>query len=310
MIVTVTLNPSQDKTLQVNGFKLNGIARADVLKVAAAGKGINVSRAVKRLNGSTLALTLLGGTVGGVIASLLKDEGIEFQYTPIAGESRTCLCLVDPLKKTETVINENGPCVTEREIMCFKAMYASAIGVKDVVAISGSAAKGIDKALFFELIEIAHSKGARTILDADGEFLTSAITALPGYLKINKQELEHYTGKSLRTRDKTIEEMKSLLDMGIGCVVITDGRHRVLAVSGNNAWMAVPPRIEPLSTLGCGDCVSGALAIGIQNDVPLEEALRAAVAAGTQNALSYGAGFIDAEGVRNLSALTAVKRIW
>ncbi|MBF0516193.1 MAG: 1-phosphofructokinase family hexose kinase [Nitrospirae bacterium] len=309
MIITITLNPSQDKTLQVDGIKLNSVCRADILKITAGGKGINVSRAVKRLEGDTLALTLLGGATGRGIVTLLKNEGIIFHYTPIAGESRTCLSLIDSVKKTETVINENGPFVTEVEELSFKSLYERAIGKRDVVVISGSAALGIDKTIFFELIETAHKKGAVAILDASGEFLTSGIEAVPDVLKINKQELQRLVGKPLNSRPKLLVEMKQLLALGLGCVIITDGGRQMLALCSDGMWSVEPPRIEAVSALGCGDCVSAALALGIEREKPFEEILIEAAAAGTQNALSYGAGFIDKEGVKKFSSLTKIKRI-
>lgn len=310
MIVTITLNPSQDKTLQVDGLELNAVCRADVLKITAGGKGINVSRAVNGLEGGTLAMTLLGGVTGRTIAGLLKNEGIAFRYTAIAGESRTCLSLIDSVKKTETVINENGPEVTGREQANFKSMYTRAVGKGDIVLISGSAAQGIDSAIFHELIETAHRKGAVVILDASGEFLTAGIAGVPDVLKINKQELSRLTGKSLTTRTKTIEEMKKLVELGIGRVIITDGGRQTLAIAGGQAWAVTPPHVEAVSTLGSGDCVSAVIALGIEHGSPFEETLVEAAAAGTQNALSYGAGFIDKEGVRKLSELTKIKRVY
>ncbi|WP_420266138.1 1-phosphofructokinase family hexose kinase [Candidatus Magnetominusculus dajiuhuensis] len=310
MIITVTLNPSQDKTLRVDGLRLDSICRADILRITAGGKGINVCRAIKRLGGDTIALTLLGGATGGLIASLLKNEGISFQYTPITGESRTCLSLIDSLKKTETIINENGPSVTVPEQQSFKSMYGGAIGKGDIIVISGSAAAGIDSAIFPGLIETAHQRGAATILDASGEFLAAGVKAIPNVLKINKQELAHLAGKPLNSRAAVIEEMKNLTALGIGRVIITDGGHRTLALSGGEGWQVTPPRVEPLSTLGSGDCVSAALAMGMERDIPFEAALVEAVAAGAQNTQSYGAGIIDKEGVIKLSSLTMIKRVY
>ncbi|MBF0488413.1 MAG: 1-phosphofructokinase family hexose kinase [Nitrospirae bacterium] len=311
MIITVTLNPSQDKTLRVDGLRLDSICRADILRITAGGKGINVCRAIKRLGGDTLALTLLGGATGGLIASLLKNEGIEVQFTPIAGDSRTCLSLIDSLKKTETIINENGPSVTVPEQQSFKSMYGGAIGKGDIIVISGSAAAGIDGAIFPELIETAHIKGAATILDASGEFLAAGIKAIPNVIKINKQEFGRLTGKPLNSRAAVIEEMSRLAALvGIGRVIITDGGGRTLALSGSEVWQVTPPRVEPLSTLGSGDCVSAVLAMGMERDMPFEAALVEAAAAGAQNTLSYGAGIIDKEGVIKLSLLTKIKRVY
>ncbi|MCG6553567.1 MAG: 1-phosphofructokinase family hexose kinase [Candidatus Magnetominusculus sp. LBB02] len=310
MIITVTLNPSIDKTLLLKGLRLNSIARADVLSVSAGGKGINVSRAVKRLGGGTLALTFLGGTAGREIAGLLNHENLAFQHTPIAGQCRTCLSLIDSLKNTETVINENGPVVTRDEIVAFKAMFTAAIGEKDVVAISGSAASGIESGIYYELIETAHKKGAYVVLDASGEALKEGLLALPDILKINKQELQRHAGVTLRGRGAVIEQMSRLAEGGIGRVIITDGAHQALALAGSDLWSVRPPHVNAISSLGSGDCASAAIALGIFRRMPFEEILAMAAAAGAQNTLSYGAGFIDRQGVNNLAALTAIKKIY
>ena len=62
-VLTVTLNPSIDRTVTLPSLSVGEINRASQITLQPAGKGVNVSRAVHAFGGETHAL-FIGGKLG------------------------------------------------------------------------------------------------------------------------------------------------------------------------------------------------------------------------------------------------------
>src|SRR4051795_12118852 len=89
MIVTVTLNAALDRTLTVPNFARGQRHRASLGLTLAGGKGINVARALKRLDAPVVATGLAGGRTGTRVVEELTGEAILNDFVRIAGEART-----------------------------------------------------------------------------------------------------------------------------------------------------------------------------------------------------------------------------
>ena len=63
-ILTVTLNPALDKTVQIKNFHTGYDFRGEKIDLSAGGKGLNVSRTLKILGQRTIATGFLGGFSG------------------------------------------------------------------------------------------------------------------------------------------------------------------------------------------------------------------------------------------------------
>lgn len=70
MIITVTLNPAVDKTVEVDNCTINTVNRISSIKLDAGGKGINVSKVVKGLGGESISLGVLAGGTGEYIKNI------------------------------------------------------------------------------------------------------------------------------------------------------------------------------------------------------------------------------------------------
>ena len=89
MIVTVTLNAALDRTVTVPNFQRGQRHRASQGLTLAGGKGINIARALKRLDVPVVATGLAGGRTGTRIVEELTAEAILNDFVRIADESRT-----------------------------------------------------------------------------------------------------------------------------------------------------------------------------------------------------------------------------
>ena len=94
-IVTLTLNPSIDKTTAVDALAPEKKLRCEPPKFEPGGGGINVSRALKKIGGHSLAIYPAGGHSGKFLHSLLIQEQVETSVVPTANFTRENLIVVD-----------------------------------------------------------------------------------------------------------------------------------------------------------------------------------------------------------------------
>src|SRR3954454_6123562 len=125
MILTVTLNAAIDRTVAVPNFRLGQRHRAVEARTMAGGKGVNVARALRLLGRPVIAAGMAGGASGNRVLESLRDESVLTAFTPIAGETRTNLAVIDPTNGEQTEINDRGPEVSEAELELFteKLLY-------------------------------------------------------------------------------------------------------------------------------------------------------------------------------------------
>jgi 1-phosphofructokinase len=138
MIYTVTLNPAMDKTAIVPNLTLDAVNRITELRQDPGGKGINVSKVIKKLGGTSNAMALLGGNTGKALRAMLLDAEIDVVAFEVEGETRTNLKIVDPENDTHTDINEPGPVVNEEILDAMLKNLEAKIDVGDIVVMSGS----------------------------------------------------------------------------------------------------------------------------------------------------------------------------
>src|SRR5215471_5046839 len=95
MILIVNLNLTIDHIICVERLAPGRVHRARSAEQQAGGKGVNVARALKVLGDECLVTGLLGGNRGQWIEQGLRRECIRYAATPVAGESRTCLIVLE-----------------------------------------------------------------------------------------------------------------------------------------------------------------------------------------------------------------------
>jgi len=289
MIITVTLNPAVDKTVQINGFHINGVNRVSSLRLDAGGKGINVSKMVARLGGKSKALGFLAGRTGLFIKSNLDENGIENDFIPVVGETRTNLKIVDALKYTNTDINEIGPEITMEDCEKMKDQLLQLAAQGAIIVLSGSVPPNVSKNIYKDWIKAAKEKGAKIILDADGELMRQGIAAGPYLIKPNIHELEGLLGKKLMNIVEIIGAVRSLIDQyGIEVVVVSMGSNGALFINKDVTILAQGISVAVKSTVGAGDAMVAALAYSLDRGESFEKAVTLAVAAGTANVMTCG----------------------
>ncbi|GGK29999.1 hypothetical protein GCM10011583_72360 [Streptomyces camponoticapitis] len=147
MILTVTPNPSLDRTYEIPALDRGAVLRATVERMDPGAKGVNVSRAVAAAGHRTVAVLPLGGAPGALVAQLLAGQGIDVAPVPIAGATRSNIALAEP-DGTLTKINAPGPELTPAESEALlSALDDRAVAAGDWIAYRGSLPRGLDPPL-------------------------------------------------------------------------------------------------------------------------------------------------------------------
>ena len=310
MIITITLNPAIDKTVEIENFMTGTVNRVISTRLDAGGKGINVSKVVSSLNGKSKAMGILGRTNGSFIKDYLDISGIDNEFFFIEGETRTNLKISDPIKKSNTDINEAGPKVLGKHIEQLKQMVFKNVERTSILVFSGSVPKGVNKSIYAEWIKTAKQFGAKTILDADDELLKYGIEAGPYLVKPNIHELEKLAGKRLQSNREIEEFARSLMaDFGIEIIAVSLGEKGAIFLNKEASIFAEGIKVNVKSTVGAGDSMVGALAHTIDMGCSFEETVKLAMASGTANVMTSGTQPADLGTITEIEKLIKIQYI-
>jgi 1-phosphofructokinase/tagatose 6-phosphate kinase len=296
VIVTVTMNAAIDRTLTVPNFQLGHRHRASQGLTLAGGKGLNVARALKRLNVPVVATGLAGGRTGTRIVEELTAEAILNDFVRIADESRTSTAVVDPTVGSYTEINEWGPHVEpeELETLLEKIHYLSRGA--DAVVFSGSLPRGVSEDFYADAIRELARRGVQTVLDAEADPLRRSVESEPYLVSPNQREAESLVGQEFSDDEDFVMALEAIAELGprnvlisleTGCFALLREERRA------RRFRATAPRVEPVSVVGSGDVLLAAFLAGRLEGREPEDALRLAVAAGAASTLQVGAGRFD-----------------
>lgn len=287
MIYTVTLNPALDRAITVDRLTEDDTIRILHETYYAAGKGIDVSRVIRELDGQSVALGTIGGYDGLHLEGLLINAGVMTQFTKISNETRTNIILRERSTDRQFVISATGPEVNAAEIGQF---YNNVLEIQDMnyLVMSGSLPRGVTPNIYGQLILAGRKKGAFIFLDTDGEALKESINFLPAIIKPNINELNRLVGRELRGESEILESCDSIHRMGVPNVLVSRGKDGLIFSSKEKKIKAVAPPVEVESTVGAGDSAVAGFILAHSQGKDLIECVRLACAAGTATAQTPG----------------------
>ncbi|MFI1679126.1 1-phosphofructokinase [Streptomyces sp. NPDC020607] len=252
MILTVTPNPSLDRTYEVPALDRGEVVRATGERVDPGGKGVNVSRAVAAAGVRTVAVLPLGGAPGALVARLLDEQGIEAAPVTVAGQTRSNIAVAEP-DGTLTKINAPGPELSDAERELLLATVGERSQGADWVACCGSLPRGLKPSWYADLVARAHAAGARIALDTSGPALLAALAERPDVVKPNVEELAEAVGRPLATVGDAVEAAEELRKAGAHAVLASLGADGQLLVDASGTYFASAPVAAVRSNVGAGD---------------------------------------------------------
>lgn len=279
MILTVTPNPSLDRTYEVPALERGAVLRAGADRIDPGGKGVNVSRAVAAAGHETVAVLPLGGPAGQALADLLVAEGIEVAPVPVAGATRSNIAVVEP-DGTLTKINAAGPELSAAESEALLETVRERSTGAAWIACCGSLPRGLAPEWYADLVARAHRAGARIALDTSGPSLTAALRARPDVVKPNAEELAQAVGRPLATIGDAVKAAEELRALGAQAVLASLGADGQLLVDANGTHYGNAAVDGVRSNVGAGDAsLAGFLAAGGTGARALAEAVAHGAAA-------------------------------
>lgn len=303
MIKTVTMNPAVDKTVEIANFRVGAVNRISKVRLDAGGKGINVSKTIKALGGSSLATGILAGRNGDYIKSCLDQSSVDNDFIFVSGETRTNLKVVDKLKHTNTDINEPGLAdVTAEDLSRLERKIFSDMSRDDILVLSGSVPANVAPGIYREWTERACKSGIRVFMDADGELLKEGIKARPYMIKPNIDELEGLLRRKLSGINEIVAAGRGLLDSGIELIAVSLGADGAVFIGRDRVVHAAGISVEVKSTVGAGDAMMASLAYAMSRGCALEKAAVLSVAAATAKVASPGTKPPELEAVKGYEA--------
>ncbi|MEO3930821.1 1-phosphofructokinase family hexose kinase [Micromonosporaceae bacterium B7E4] len=273
MILTVTLNPSLDRAMEIDLLVRGEVIRASSAHLDPGGKGVNVSRALLANGVPSRAVLPVGGEEGAQLVRLLEGEGVELLVVPIAGRTRSNITLAEP-DGTVTKINESGPVLTGPEFAEVTRAVLAAAGSADWVVACGSMPPGLPVAAFGDLCARLVDAGVRLAVDTSGPALRAAAEAGVALVKPNREELSEAVGAPLRSLGDVVDAAARLRSWGAGTVLASLGADGAVLVDAAGVVTGESPVAQPKSTVGAGDALlAGFLAAGARGPDALAEGL-------------------------------------
>ncbi len=249
MIYTVTLNPSIDYIVRLDQVQVGSVNRMDSDDKFAGGKGINVSRVLKRLDIPNTATGFIGGFTGKFITDTLAEEEIETCFVQVAEDTRINVKIK---ADQETEINGTGPNVEPAQLEELKAILSS-LTAEDTVVFAGSSAKNLGNVIYKDLIALTRKTGAQVVCDFEGQTLIDSLDYQPLLVKPNNHELGAIFGVKLESLDEIENYARQLLAKGAQNVIISMAGDGALLVTSEGAYFAKPIKGTVKNSVGAGD---------------------------------------------------------
>jgi 1-phosphofructokinase len=287
VIVTITPNPSVDRTLAVPTIRRGAVIRVTGTASEAGGKGINVARALATEDVPAVAIvpasesgaTLLEGLLGGAA---------RVRIVPIAGDVRVNLSLVEP-DGTVTKVNEPGaaldPTAAARLLddvtAAVLAVLADARPTTDEphwVVGCGSLPPGLPATFYRDLVG-RMPVDVRTAVDADRGALQAVAGSPVSLLKPNRAELEELMSRDLATLGEVADAAAELVAVGPAAALVSLGADGALFVDESGATHAEAPIDDVANPVGAGDALLAGFLAGGATAAALPNAIAWSVAA-------------------------------
>lgn len=313
IVVCVSANPALDRRLHVPSLTLGEVNRARTAVTMPGGKSAHVAMAAKALGARAAWIGFSGGAAGDQNEAGLAQLGIEVRPVRTDSETRMNLEAIEESGRITEVL-EPGGLVDEneqREMLDALARWLRENWQGAAVTVSGSLPPGIAPNFYASVIRLARDAGSRVFLDTSGDALRESLAAGPDFVKPNRREAEQLVGAPLNTIETTINALDALIDRGAHSVAITLGADGLVwkPANGSPCWLAKPPNLKPISTVGCGDATLGGFAYAMQTGLREEETVRLAAACGTANCVARLAGQINEADVKKFLPQIEVRRI-
>ena len=279
-VSTVNLSPAVDRTYYTDGFCINGVNRARLVKVNAGGKGLNFAAVLGLCGAECEALGFLGRG-GEFIEEFLESRSIKSNFVHTDAPVRVNIKICDEKNGTYTDLNENAACASEDELARLYETVEKSAEENDVLYVGGSLPYGMKTDIYKNIVEIGKKHGACTVADASGEAMKNLLEAHPDIIKPNEKEAEEILGTEVSDESDALKAALKLRAAGAKTVILTLGGQGAMCAAKDGVYRVISPKVTVKSTVGAGDTFLAGFLYGMKY--------------GTETALRYAASFAAAK---------------
>ncbi|MEA4813195.1 MAG: hexose kinase [Anaerolineaceae bacterium] len=308
-LIAVTLHPAVDKFVKTTRLVPDGISRTEIISIYAGGKGNNAARALVRMGVPAITVSFNGGFTGAQIVDNLEKEGIHCAWVKCQAPIRISTLVHETETEHTFALYEPGQKVTKKEAEEMLRNFSGLLDAESIVLLCGSGQGLYLEDMYGEMVKIAHSKGARCLVDSSVPALSYAIESKPYMVKANQHEIGEYLGRDLCTRSSQVDGLQELNKRGISVSAMSLGAEGLIASDGKDVYHASLQVAEVKNVVGCGDTLLAGMAKALSEGLSLSELTRWGVAAGTANTQGNGAGFINLNQVESLLPCVKLNKI-
>ncbi len=273
-ILTVTLNPAIDVTIQLNELQVGEVNRQESVEIHAAGKGLNVAQVLKDLGHDVIVTGFLGERNRQIFDTHFAQAQFQSEFY-IDGETRQNIKIAEQSGQM-TDLNGKGFFVSETNKQSLFNKIESLLPQVEVVAIAGSLPQGFSIDELQQLIQLIKKQNKKVALDTSGKALVAAIACQPWMIKPNTDELL----ESYQRPATSYSEQRKLFDSlsDVEHVVISMGEGGVNWLHASHPLHAQAPKVIVKSTVGAGDSLLAGMIHGLVSQLSPEETLKTATA--------------------------------
>ena len=278
-IVTVTLNPAIDHTLQLPHFTIGEVNRVESERTDPGGKGINVAKVIKALEHPVVVTGFLGKENQSLFENYFKEEEISNHFIETPGKNRVNIKIVDTISDVVSELNFPGIAPTVTDFEQLKQTLRELAQTHTWFVLSGSLPPTVPADSYAKLITMLHEYDCNVVLDTSGPALVAGIAARPFAVKPNLPELSQLMNSPMESDEEILEAIKYLLHQGIPKVAISLGEKGSLVADENQILRAKAPVVPVNSTVGAGDAFVAGFSVGQARNLSLADSIRLASAA-------------------------------
>jgi len=288
-IVTLTMNPTIDKSAAVSRVAAGRKLRCELPRHEPGGGGVNVSRAIGRLGGESLALYPAGGALGQMLERLLDQEKVPHSPVSIQGMTRENLTIFDQSTDEQFRFGMPGPTLTEEEWQACLDELVELDPRPDYVVGSGSLPPGTPEDFYARVARRVREMGGRAIVDTSEGPLQAAAEEGVYLLKPNMRELGQLAGREIEGEADQEAVARDIVESGKAEVVVVSlGAAGVLLATGKEMERLRAPTVSIESKIGAGDSMVAGIALALARGKALRDAVRFGVAAGSAAVMTPG----------------------
>lgn len=304
MIYTVTLNPSIDYIVEVDDFKINQLNRTKREAKFPGGKGINVSRVLKRIGIENMAMGYVGGFTGTFIKDFLTGEKVKMDFTDVSGETRINIKL-----KTgeETEINGQGPVITKDDYQELLNKI-NKLEPGDTIVLAGSIPPSVPADFYESVTKGCSEKGVNVVVDTSGTSLMDVVKHRPFLVKPNHHELGEIFSAEIQTVEDAALYANKLIELGARNVIVSMAGDGAVLSTGVKTYSANVPQGKVVNSVGSGDSLVAGFTGTYALTKDILAAFRYGIAAGS--ATAFSADLCHKEDIDRLLPQIQITKLW